>query len=315
MQQNEGLLDSVILRKKILAFWHNRHVSYYQLELGLLLTPFLLGTAVLLLLPMLLTIFLAFTSYNAFTPPQWNGLQNFITIFQRDVFWIAVRNSLIYVSFSAPLQLLGALLLALLLYHQHYGVREYRIAAFLPSVIPEVAYALIWLWIFNPLYGPLNKLLGWVGLPEQAWLVNTATALPSLIFMSCFRLGEGMFVLIAALQGIPPAYFHAAALDGGNRWQILRHIILPLLTPWLLLLLLRDILLSTQSSFAPVYMMTEGGPGYATMLLPYLIYDEAFSHFRLGHAASMLLVMFVVMGILLWLVYRLLGGWGYTDEI
>ena len=124
-----------------------------------------------------------------------------------------------------------------------------------------------------------------------------------------------MFVLIAALQGIPPAYFHAAALDGGNRWQILRHIILPLLTPWLLLLLLRDILLSTQSSFAPVYMMTEGGPGYATMLLPYLIYDEAFSHFRLGHAASMLLVMFVVMGILLWLVYRLLGGWGYTDEI
>ena len=179
MQQNEGLLDSVILRKKILAFWHNRHVSYYQLELGLLLTPFLLGTAVLLLLPMLLTIFLAFTSYNAFTPPQWNGLQNFITIFQRDVFWIAVRNSLIYVSFSAPLQLLGALLLALLLYHQHYGVREYRIAAFLPSVIPEVAYALIWLWIFNPLYGPLNKLLGWVGLPEQAWLVNTATALPS----------------------------------------------------------------------------------------------------------------------------------------
>ncbi|MCA9996936.1 MAG: sugar ABC transporter permease [Anaerolineales bacterium] len=281
----------------------------------MLLTPFLLGTAVLLILPMLLTTVLAFTNYNAFAPPQWNGLQNFLTIFQRELFWIAVRNSLVYTSFSVPLQLLGALLLALLLYHQRYGVREYRIAAFLPSVIPEVAYALIWLWIFNPLYGPLNKLLGWVGLPEQAWLVNTATALPSLIFMSCFRLGEGMFVLIAALQGIPPAYFHAAALDGGSRWQILRHITLPLLTPWLLLLFLRDILLSTQSSFAPVYMMTEGGPGYATMLLPYLIYDEAFTHFRLGSAAAMLLLMFVALGIILWLLYQLLGGWGYTDEI
>ena len=124
-----------------------------------------------------------------------------------------------------------------------------------------------------------------------------------------------MFILIAALQGIPPTYFQAAALDGGNRWHIFRHIIFPLLTPWLLLLLLRDILLSVQSSFAPVYLMTEGGPGYATLLLPYLIYDEAFTHFRLGTAASMLLIMFIAIGLLLWLVYRVLGGWGYTDEI
>lgn len=300
---------------KLSASPRQRHTTHQRLELTLLLTPFLVGTLILIVLPALLTILLAFTKYNAFTPPQWNGLQNFTTIFQRDVFWIAIKNSLIYVGLSAPLQLLGALLLALLLYHQRYGVRQYRIAAFLPTIIPEVAYALIWLWIFNPLYGPLNKLLGWIGLPGEAWLVNADTALLSLVFMSCFRLGEGMFILIAALQGIPTTYFQAAALDGANRWQLLRHIILPLLTPWLLLLLLRDILLSAQSSFAPVYMMTEGGPNYATMLLPYLIYDEAFSHFRLGHAAAMMVVMFIGIGALLWLVYRLVGGWGHTDEI
>ena len=292
-----------------------RRFAWYRFELGLLLAPFVLGATLLIVLPALLTVILAFTEYDALSAPLWSGLQNFRTIFQRDVFWIAVRNSLIFVGLSAPLQLLGALTLALLLYQARSGVRQYRIATYLPSVIPDVAYALIWLWLFNPLYGPLNKILVAVGLPPLAWLVDADTALYSLVLMACFRIGEGMLVLIAALQGVPAAYFQAAALDGGNRWQLFRHITLPLVAPWLLLLLIRDVLLSAQNTFTPVYMMTEGGPGYATTLLPYLIYDEAFSHFRIGHAASMMVVMFMGIGLLLWLVYKIAGGWGYTDEI
>ena len=292
-----------------------RRFAWYRFALGLLLAPFVLGATLLIVLPALLTVILAFTEYDALSAPLWSGLQNFRTIFQRDVFWIAVRNSLIFVGLSAPLQLLGALTLALLLYQARTGVRQYRIATYLPSVIPDVAYALIWLWLFNPLYGPLNKILVAVGLPPLAWLVDADTALYSLVLMACFRIGEGMLVLIAALQGVPAAYFQAAALDGGNRWQLFRHITLPLVAPWLLLLLIRDVLLSAQNTFTPVYMMTEGGPGYATTLLPYLIYDEAFSHFRIGHAASMMVVMFMGIGLLLWLVYKIAGGWGYTDEI
>ena len=292
-----------------------RRFAWYRFELWLLLAPFVLGATLLIVLPALLTVILAFTEYDALSAPLWSGLQNFRTIFQRDVFWIAVRNSLIFVGLSAPLQLLGALTLALLLYQARTGVRQYRIATYLPSVIPDVAYALIWLWLFNPLYGPLNKILVAVGLPPLAWLVDADTALYSLVLMACFRIGEGMLVLIAALQGVPAAYFQAAALDGGNRWQLFRHITLPLVAPWLLLLLIRDVLLSAQNTFTPVYMMTEGGPGYATTLLPYLIYDEAFSHFRIGHAASMMVVMFMGIGLLLWLVYKIAGGWGYTDEI
>lgn len=293
----------------------SRLLARYRLELTLLLAPFLLGTTLLILIPGLLTIVLAFMEYDALAAPVWSGLQNFATIFRRDVFWIALRNSLLFVGLAAPLQLLGALALALLLHPQQPGVRHYRVAAYLPSVIPDVAYALIWLWLFNPLYGPLNKVLGWVGLPGPAWLVDADLALFALIFMSCFRIGEGMLVLIAARQSMPPAYFHAAALDGGNRWQIFRHITLPLLAPWLLLLLIRDILLSAQSNFTSVYMMTEGGPGYATTLLPYLIYNEAFSNFRIGHAASMMLIQFIGIGALLWLIYKVVGGWGYADEV
>jgi len=292
-----------------------RRFSWYQVELIALLAPFVLGAALLIVFPALFTVVLAFTEYDALSAPVWSGLQNFRTIFQREVFWISVRNSLVFIGLAKPLQLLGALGLALLLYHQRFGVRHYRNAAYLPTVIPDVAYALIWLWLFNPLYGPLNKVLGGVGLPQPAWLVDDDTALLSVIFMSSFRIGEGMLLLIAALQGMPAAYFQAAALDGGTRWQIFRYITLPLLIPWLLLLLMRDILLSAQSTFTPVYMMTEGGPGYATMLLPYLIYDEAFSHFRIGHAASMMVVMFAGIGVLLWVVYKVAGGWGYSDEV
>lgn len=292
-----------------------RHLAWYQAELWLLLMPFLLGATLLIVLPALLTVVLAFTNYDALSAPVWSGFDNFRTIFQRDVFWIAVRNSGVFVGLAVPLQLLGALLLALLLYQQRAGARQYRIAAYLPSVVPDVAYALIWLWLLNPLYGPLNKLLGAIGLPQPAWLVDADTALLSLVLMSCFRIGEGMLVLIAALQGLSPEYFHVAALDGANRWQLFRYITLPLVAPWLLLLLVRDLLLSAQSTFIPIYMMTEGGPGYATTLLPYLIYEEAFSHFRLGHAASMMVVMFVAIGLLLGLIYKVTGGWGYSDEI
>jgi multiple sugar transport system permease protein len=292
-----------------------RRISWYQVELGVLLAPFLVGSALLILFPTLFTVVLAFTEYDALSAPVWSGLQNFQTIFQREVFWIAVRNSLAFVALGAPLQLVGALFLALLLQQQRLGVRHYRNAAYLPTVIPDVAYALIWLWLFNPLYGPLNKLLAGVGLPQPAWLVDDSTALLSVIFMSSFRIGEGMLLLIAALQGMPAAYFQAAALDGGTRWQLFRYITFPLLLPWLLLLLMRDILLSAQSTFTPVYMMTEGGPGYATMLLPYLIYEEAFTHFRIGHAASMMVLMFVGIGLLLWVVYKVAGGWGYSDEV
>lgn len=306
-------VDKVAVTKTSLV--RRRHLSWYQAELWLLLLPFVMGAALLIVMPALLTIVLAFTEYDALSAPVWSGLDNFRTIFQREVFWIAVRNSVAFVGLAVPLQLLGALLLALLLYQQRAGVRQYRIAAYLPSVIPDVAYALIWLWLFNPLYGPLNRMLGAVGLPQPAWLVDTDTALFALVLMSCFRIGEGMLLLIAALQGLSPAYFHAAALDGANRWQLFRYITLPLVAPWLLLLLIRDILLSAQSTFTPIYMMTEGGPGYATTLLPYLIYDEAFSHFRLGHASSMMVVMFVAIGLLLWVVYKVTGGWGYSDEI
>ncbi|MCB0188089.1 MAG: sugar ABC transporter permease [Caldilineaceae bacterium] len=280
-----------------------------------MLIPFLGGTVLLVLMPMLMTIGLAFTEYDVLSPPRWRGFESFAIIARRDLFWIAVRNSLVYMLLAVPLRLLGALSLALLLNQRRRGIALYRTAIYLPTVIPAIAYALIWLWIYNPLYGPLNKLLGAVGLPEPAWLADGRTALVAIVIMAGFQLGEGFVILLAGRQEIPKEYYDAAAIDGGTSWLMMRHITLPLLMPWLILLTIRDIIASVQSSFAPAYLMTDGGPYYATLFVPLLIFEEAFDRFRFGEASAMMVALFLGLGLLLVLLRHATGGWGYSDDI
>jgi multiple sugar transport system permease protein len=280
-----------------------------------MLLPFVVGTALLVVLPMVLTVGLAFTEYDVLSAPVWRGLENFAIIARRDLFWIAVQNSLIYVLLAVPLRLLGALTLSLLLNRRRQGTNLYRTGIYLPTVIPAIAYAFIWLWIYNPLYGPLNKVLASIGLPEPLWLADTNTALLAIVIMAGFQLGEGFIILLAGLQDIPGDYYDAAAVDGGSRWLMFRRITLPLLMPWLILLSIRDIIASAQSTFAPAYLMTDGGPYYATLFLPLLIFEEAFDRFRFGEASAMMVVMFVGIGLLLYLLRRSTGGWGYADDI
>jgi multiple sugar transport system permease protein len=287
----------------------------HRLHLWLLLTPFLGGAFLLIGLPALITFGLAFTRYDAISPPVWNGVENFATILHREIFWMAARNSVLFALMAAPLQVLGALLLALLLHPPRRGVRFYRAAVYLTTVIPDVAYALIWLWLLNPLYGPINLLLGAMGAPQPAWLVDPATALPALALMAALRVGEGMLLLIAARRSVPPALFEAATLDGASGWRSFRLITLPLLMPWLLLLLARDIVIGAHSAFTPVYIMTGGGPGYATTLLAFLIYEEAFGHLRIGQAAAMMALLFAAIGLLVLLLHRNASKWGYGDDL
>ncbi len=280
-----------------------------------MLLPFLIGTAVLVILPMLFTLGLSFTEYDVISAPVWRGLESFAIIARRDLFWIALRNSFTFALLAVPLRLLGALTLALLLNRQRHGTNLYRAGIYLPTVIPAIAYALIWQWIYNPRYGPLNQILGAIGLPQPLWLADSHTALLAIVIMAGFQLGEGFIILLAGLQEIPKDYYDAAAVDGGSRWLIFRRITLPLLMPWLLLLSIRDSIASIQGSFAPAYLMTDGGPYYATLFLPLLIFEEAFDRFRFGEASAMMVVMFVGVGLLLYLLRRSTGGWGYADDL
>ncbi len=305
-------LDAIRGRRPILR---KGHTARYTAGLYLLMAPYLAGTLVLVLVPAVLMFGLAFTTFDGLAPPQWSGLGTFREVLVRDpLVHVAALNSLYFVALAVPLRVLSALLLALLLNRPRRGVAVYRVAVYLPTIIPDVAYALIWLWIFNPLYGPLNTLLGMLGWPEPVWLADARTAKLAIVVMSAFQIGEGFAVLLAGLQDVPRDLYDATVVDGGNRRQMLRYITLPLLAPWLLLLTLRDIIMSAQTTFTPAYIMTGGDPYYATLFFPLLIYQRAFDRFRFGEGAAMMLLLFVAVGALLLLVYYLVRIWGYESE-
>ncbi len=281
-------------------------------EWRLLLAPYLAGTLFLIAAPALLSLGLAFTHYDGLSAPRWAGLENFQLIAADPLWWTAVRNSLYFTALAVPLRLLAALALALLLNRPGLGL--YRTAIVLPTIIPEAAYALVWLWIVNPLYGPLNQVLLMLGLPAPAWLVEPASARLVFVFMALFQIGEGFVVLLAGLQAVPPDCYAAAAVDGANRWQSFRRITLPLLQPWLLLLAGRDLLLSLQGNFTAALLMTGGGPYYATLFVPLYIYEEAFDQLHIGQGAAMTLALLGLTAALLIVLFRLGRGWGYRDE-
>ena len=292
---------------------HTRAIRY-RASLYLLLAPYLTGVAVLVVIPVALAVGLAFTAYDGLSAPAWRGLANFRELVADPLFRTAVANSLAFVALTVPLRVAIALGLALLFNRPRRGVALYRVAVYVPTVVPGVAYALVWLWIFNPLYGPLTPLLASLGLPAPAWLVDDRTALPAIALTALFQIGEGFVVLLAGLREIPEDRQHAAALDGAGRLATLRHVTLPLLAPWLLLLAIRDIIVTAQSTFTPALVMTGGGPYYATLFVPLLMYETAFDRLRFGQGAAMTVLLLAVVAALIVVTYRAAGGWGYEDE-
>jgi multiple sugar transport system permease protein len=293
-----------------------RHPRWrYQISLWFMLLPFILGTCVLVIVPMAYSFSLAFLRYDGLSAPIWVGAANFRQLSNDPIFWQASRNSLLFLACTIPMRLILTLVLALLLNRPRHGMLLYRTALYLPTIVPGVAYALMWLWVLNPLYGPLNLILSTLGIPPIAWLADSRTALLAIAVTALFQIGEGFVMVLAGLREIPADYYAAAAIDGAGAWATVRHLTLPLLAPWLLLVVIRDIITLAQNSFTPVLIMTGGGPYYATLLLPLLIYQTAFDRLRFGEAAAITLVVLLGIALLIACSYWLLGGWGYDDEV
>lgn len=303
---------SQIPRPKLSLFLRLRN-SAYQAELFSMLLPYLFFSFILVAVPVLASFGLSFFSYDAISPPEWNGLHNFSAALSDRLLGTALFNSLFFIALAVPLRLMGALLLALLLNHPRPGTGIFRAAVYLPTIIPDMSYALVALWMFNPLYGPLNLILKSLSLPAPSWLTDPTLAKLAIVLMSVLQIGEGFVVLLAGLKDIPKDYYDAAAVDGCGRWLSFRHITLPFLQPWLVLLTFRDIIMSFQGTFVPAYIMTGGGPYYGTFFLPLMIYEEAFDRFRFGIGSVLMLFMFLLtMGLLL-LLYKTFKGWGHDN--
>lgn len=293
----------------------SRRLSYRR-QLWLLLLPYLIGIVLLVLLPALLGLPLAFTAFNALRPPEFVGLANFVELATDPIFWKAVYNSGFYVAIAVPLRLVGALALALLLVRPFRGAGAYRAGFYVPNVVPDIAWALLWLWLLNPAYGPVNQLLALVGIPGPAWMVEEYGARFAVVLMMVWQIGEGFVACLAALGDIPGEVLEQSAVDGASVWATLGRVTLPILAPVLLILLFRDTIFSLQSSFVPALILGDGGgPNYVTTFLPMYVYTTAFEYLRLGYAAAISWSMYALTALLLFAQYRVALRWrlGFRD--
>ncbi|MEV6489231.1 sugar ABC transporter permease [Actinoplanes sp. NPDC051633] len=268
-----------------------------------MLTPYVLGLVVLVLAPFAVTLALAFTDFDLIRPPVWSGAANFGELAGDPIFRTAVINSLVFAAIAVPLRLLIALGLALLLHRRVAAGGPARAAAVLPTAVPEIAYGLLWLWLLNPLYGPINQILrlgGENGLTAfgrtpPLWLTDPAGARAAIILMSLFTIGEMFVILLAVRRALPRDVYELAALEDATAWDVVRRVTLPLMAPVLGLLLIRDLIQSLQFSFVPALVVTDGGPPpYATTYVPLFIYRTSFEYLRYGYAAAATLIMLVL---------------------
>ncbi|MEJ7796367.1 MAG: sugar ABC transporter permease [Nocardioides sp.] len=273
------------------------------------LAPYVLGTLVLVVVPALLTFRYAFTDFTGLGPARFTGLDNLRRMVDDPFFAASLRASAVHVAIAVPLRLLIAVGLALLLAAPRRGGRWYRMAVYLPTVVPDIALALLFLWVLNPIYGPLNQVLGAFGLPQPTWLATVWGARSGVIMMLLFPVGEAFLVALASRRALSTRLYEAAALEGCRPWQQLRHITLPLLAPVLVLLAVRDTVLLLQVSFVPAYLLTDGGPSNATLYLPIYIYDQAFEFLGFGYSAMLTLVLLAITLVLVVLQILLVRRW------
>jgi multiple sugar transport system permease protein len=288
-----------------------------------MVAPYAVGLVALVLAPFLVTLAMSFADYNLVESPSWIGVQNFVDLAGDPVFRIALINSLIFAAIAVPLRLAIAVGLALLLHRRAVAVGTARTSAMLPYAVPEVAYGLLWLWLFNPLYGPINQLLrvgGENGLtifgrtPPQ-WLTDPVDARAAIIIMSLFTIGETFVILLVVRRSLPDETYELAAIEDATGWDVVRRITLPLMAPALVLLLLRDLILSLQLSFVPAFVVTDGGPPpYATTTLSLFVYRNAFEYLRYGYAAAATAVMLALTLAVVAVQWRLIRRLRWLDR-
>ena len=288
------------------VFWR-RNIEGY-----LFISPWIIGFVVFTAGALLGSFSISLTKWNIVSPAEFIGLQNYQTMVEDRFFWQSIKVTLYYL-LNVPLNLVLGLFLALLLNQKVKGLSVFRTIFFLPSVTSGVAVSLLWMWIFNPRFGVINVLLKKIGIIGPLWLGSEAWAIPALIIMSIWGVGGGMLIYLGALQGIPTAFYEAATLDGAGAWKKFLHITVPMITPVLLLNLVMGVIVSFQV-FTQAYVMTDGGPNYATLFYVLYLYQQAFVWFNMGYAAALSWVLFLIILVFTVIILKTSSSWVYYES-
>ena len=262
------------------------HFSGWALAFPAVFLIFLFG-----IVPIVWSALLSFQRTNLLSPPQWIGLANYRALPSDPLFRQSVVHSLIYTALFVPLSVAGGLLAAVALNRRIRGIFLYRTAVFVPVVLSTIATAIMFLWLLDPNFGLINFMLSKVGLGPYGFFDSTSGALYSIVGMTIWGwIGFDVIVYLAALQGIPATLIEAAEIDGARAWSKFRHLTVPLLGPATLFLVVWSTINALQL-FDEVYFLTRGGPGTATYVVVYYLYDLAFAQGIAGYAAAIAYVL------------------------
>ncbi|MEY8356682.1 sugar ABC transporter permease [Lachnospiraceae bacterium 54-53] len=277
--------------------------------------PNLIGFFVFTFIPIVFSLFLSFCEWDSGNPIKFVGLKNFITLFTKDLsFRIALKNTLYYTIVTVPLTMSLSLALAMLMNKPLKGRVFFRSVLFFPYVASLVAVAVVWMALFNPDRGPVNSLLMAVGISHPPrWAASTAWAMPTIIGLTVWKgMGYYMIVYLAALQGVPSELYEAASLDGAGRWKRFLYITWPSVTPTTFFILMM-LMVATFKSYDIMYITTQGGPGEATKVLAYHIFNSAFVNSRFGYASAVAMTLLSIIIVVTLIQFK--GEKKFTNNI
>ena len=263
----------------------------------LFILPWFIGFLVFTAGPLIAALGFSFTDWNGFSAMEWIGFENYIQLTRDSRFWQSLKVTLIFTIFYLTLNLIIGFALALVMNQPVRGMRLFRTIYYLPAVLSGVAVAVLWSFLFHREFGALNWMLGLIGIKRIGWIVSESWALPSIIIMELWRVGSTIIIFLAGLQSIPPELYEAAEVDGANRRWRLWSITIPLMSPSIFFVLIVSFI-NTMQVFTQAYIMTRGGPNYATFFYSMNLYQTTFRELRLGYASAQAGVLFVIIFII-----------------
>jgi multiple sugar transport system permease protein len=276
--------------------------------------PWFLGMLLFVAGPMVASLLISFMHWNLLKPAHWVGTRNYAKLLLDDpLFYQSLKVTSLYTLCGVPLCMAAALGLALALAGNRRGRNVFRTIFFLPTVLTGVAVSMLWQWIFNPEFGLANTVLQELGIRGPEWLGSTRWALPALIIMSVWGVGGTMVIYIAGLQNIPEQLYESAAIDGAGPVRRFLHVTLPMLSPTLFFTLILGVIGSFQV-FTQAFVMTGGGPDYATYFYALYLYFQAIEYLNMGYASAMAWILFVIVLGLTLIQFRMARHWVYYEN-
>jgi multiple sugar transport system permease protein len=279
----------------------------------LCILPWILGFLLFTAGPFVFSLYLSLHKANFLQKSVYIGLDNYRNLLGYKLWGVAIRNTAVYAFVSVPINVIMALMLAMLLNQKVRGLAFWRTIFYLPAVVQGVAVSLLWIWLFHPNYGPISGFLRTLGVRNPPlWIWSEEWAMPALIIMSTWGVGGSMIIYLAGLQGVSQSFYDAASIDGADVFQRFRHITLPMMTPTIFFSLIMG-LIGAWQMFTQAFVMTNGGPNNATLTAVFLIYRKAFQEFYMGYASAMAWVLFVIILFFTLIVLRSSEAWVFYE--